>query len=96
METFISVHDKHCRLAFLKLIEASERDQKASDQYDRYKIWASNVGAGHTGQTYKKSLDYQLRETHLYRDQIINILKPSASFRRSGLHQWPARRRVFF
>lgn len=51
------------------------KDLKIQDQYDRYKIWEANTGAGHTGQTYTKSLDYRLREAQQYRDQIVDVLK---------------------
>lgn len=80
MENFISAQHKQCRLAFDKILEASPQDLKIRDQYDRYKIWAANTGAGHTGQAYKKSLDYRLREAHHYRDQIVNVLKQLHQF----------------
>lgn len=75
MEHFISAQDRQCRLAFDKVLESSSQDLKVRDQYDRYKIWAANTGAGHTGQAYKKSLDYRLREAHQYRHQVVNVLK---------------------
>jgi len=75
MEHFISAHDRQCRSGFDKVLQSSSQDSKIQDQYDRYKIWAINTGASHTGQAYKKSLDYRLREAHQYRDQIVNVLK---------------------
>jgi hypothetical protein len=80
MENFISAQDKQCRLAFDQILESAPQDLKIRDQYDRYKIWAANTGAGHAGQAYKKSLDYRLREAYHYRNQIVSVLKQLHQF----------------
>lgn len=74
MESFISTHDQRCRRVFTKLLSDRAQHPKIRDQYDRYKIWAANVGANHMGLTYKKSLDYRLREAPRYRDRIVEVL----------------------
>ncbi|KAK5047951.1 hypothetical protein LTR84_006141 [Exophiala bonariae] len=80
MENFISAQDRQCRLAFDKILEISPKNLKIQDDYDRYKIWAANTGASHTGQTYKKSLDYRLREAQQYRDKVVDVLKQLHQF----------------
>jgi hypothetical protein len=42
----------------------------AQDALDRYKLWAGNVGAMHSGTRYRSSLDYRLREASFYKDQV--------------------------
>lgn len=48
--------------------------KELENQFDRYKVWADNVGAGHTGRKYEYSLDYRLREASFYRDQVAAFL----------------------
>ena len=80
METQIAgVHSK-CYLAFDELIlalEAPTRDfggqipiLEVQDEFDKYKIWAGNVGAAHEGKTSQLSLDYRLREASFYKAQV--------------------------
>jgi hypothetical protein len=43
---------------------------------NRYNMWAGNMGAMHSGQQWKKSLDYRLREASFYKVQVwIIVLK---------------------
>ena len=42
--------------------------QEAADEFDRYKVWAANVGANHNGANSKLSLDYRLREAPFYKE----------------------------
>lgn len=44
-----------------------------SSNFDRYKLWAENVGAPQHGGNYKLSLDYRLREAPFYKDQASNV-----------------------
>ena len=44
------------------------------DEFDRYQLWAGNVGAGH--QSYKLSLDYRLEEATFYRDRVSAASNP--------------------
>lgn len=41
-----------------------------ADEFDKYKLWAANVGAAHSGDLYKISLDYRLREASFYKTQV--------------------------
>ncbi|KAK0507602.1 hypothetical protein JMJ35_010125 [Cladonia borealis] len=45
------------------------------NEFDRYKIWAGNVGAMHKGRQYQISLDYRLSEAAFYRQQVLSFLK---------------------
>ena len=42
------------------------------NEFDRYKVWADNVGAAKHGSNYTLSLDYRLREARFYKDQASN------------------------
>jgi len=60
-------------LAFIDALSSSHRwsDQDAAkDAFDRYKLWAGNVGAMHSNFRYESSLDYRLREAAFYKDQV--------------------------
>lgn len=60
-------------LTFISVLASSRRwnDQNgAQDAFDRYRLWAGNVGAMHSGTRYKSSLDYRLREASFYKDQV--------------------------
>ncbi|KAF2811608.1 uncharacterized protein BDZ99DRAFT_277880 [Mytilinidion resinicola] len=45
------------------------------DEFDKYSIWAGNVGAAFSGQNYRRSLDYRLREASFYKEQVLKLLK---------------------
>ena len=38
------------------------------NEFDRYRLWADNVGAGQ--KKYKLSLDYRLEDASVYRDLV--------------------------
>lgn len=40
------------------------------DEFDKYSMWAGNVGAAFSGQNYRRSLDYRLREASFYKEQV--------------------------
>jgi hypothetical protein len=54
------------------------REQKAlvqiQDDFDRYIVWANNVGAPFRGSDYKRSLDYRLREAGSHKEAVSQIL----------------------
>jgi hypothetical protein len=69
----IALHHADCYFAFQKLCEAaqgSKQYRNILDEFDKYSLWAGNVGAAHSGKTYKLSLDYRLREASLYKEQV--------------------------
>ncbi|KAH0543124.1 hypothetical protein FGG08_002550 [Glutinoglossum americanum] len=79
MECRISEAHAKCFLSFVELISVIEnpvrdfRDQAplkdVLEEFDRYKLWAGNVGAAHSGKYYQISLDYRLREASFYKTQ---------------------------
>jgi hypothetical protein len=76
MDLSISQAHTTCVAAFLALIKAShipytERSNEAQDIFDKYKLWAGNVGAIHSMKRYKLSLDYRLREASFYKSQVL-------------------------
>jgi hypothetical protein len=85
MERLISDAHEICYFSFEELIEAVQhpvRDfhqqltvSQVEDEFDKYKLWAGNVGAAHSGKRYEISLDYRLREASYYKIQV----RPSAS-----------------
>lgn len=76
MDLSISQAHANCVSVFIALVEAShspsykERPNEAQDVFDRYKLWAGNVGAIHGTSQYKLSLDYRLREASFYKSQV--------------------------
>lgn len=83
MENFssFSISEAHCACvdAFASLLEAAvalPSDQRVwsvraiQNAFDKYKVWAGNLGAMHSGRQWKKSLDYRLREASFYKVQV--------------------------
>jgi CheY-like chemotaxis protein len=67
------------RQLLIALTEKSHTgDQKAlahvQDEFDRYIVWAKNVGAPFRGSDYKRSLDYRLREAASHKEAVSKIL----------------------
>lgn len=69
-----------CVDAFTSLLDAAVAlppDQRAwsvgaiQNAFDKYKLWAGNLGAMHSGRQWKKSLDYRLREATFYKTQVL-------------------------
>jgi hypothetical protein len=77
MESTISQAHSTCTVAFLAFIEALQSSSdhqhldEAHDAFDRYRLWAGNMGAMHNGQKYRMSLDYRLREASFYKLQVF-------------------------
>lgn len=76
----ISTYHDRCMQSFSSLINSTVnpvRDfgdqvspKQLSNEFDRYKVWAGNVGARHRGSRYYISLDYRLSEASFYRRQV--------------------------
>src|ERR1700733_4383257 len=83
MGEYISAVDKQCKVHFPAFVEAIHVHQNwitqdirlsdALDEFDRYKVWAANVGAAHSGASYMKSLDYRLREAQYYKEKVSRV-----------------------
>jgi hypothetical protein len=84
MAALISDAHAKCYFAFEDLIDAIQhpvRDFKdqvplkdVQEEFDKYKIWAGNVGAAHSVKRYEISLDYRLREASFFKIQVLNLL----------------------
>ncbi len=81
---FISTHHAECFNSFTALLanppalggaDGTVPTGEITEEFNRYRIWADNVGAGQYGANYKLSLDYHLREALFYKDQVIKILQ---------------------
>jgi hypothetical protein len=90
MELLISAAHADCYGAFERLIEALRHPVRdfgdqlpvtaVEEEFDKYKIWAGNVGAGHFGKRYEISLDYRLREAKFLKDQVCIETAIQSSF----------------
>ncbi|KAE9375902.1 hypothetical protein N431DRAFT_481107 [Stipitochalara longipes BDJ] len=88
MDRLISTQHSKCYTSFQGLTDWLERQsfdfgegercgparREVQEQLIKYRVWAGNVGAFHTGPRYRMSLDYRLREAPFYKDQILNLL----------------------
>ncbi|KAF2136882.1 uncharacterized protein K452DRAFT_322128 [Aplosporella prunicola CBS 121167] len=83
MAAAIAMSHAKCYIAFENFITAihdlayeksAEYLVDVSEEFDKYKLWAGNVGAAHSGKLYKLSLDYRLREATFYKDQVLRLL----------------------
>jgi len=80
MANLISEAHAKCYFAFEDLIEAIKnpvRDfhhqmtlKQVEEEFDKYNLWAGNVGAANSGKRYQISLDYRLREASFYKSQV--------------------------
>ena len=80
MAVLVSEAHAECYFSFEELIAAIQnpiRDfhgqvslGQVQDEFDKYKLWAGNVGAAHSGNRYEISLDYRLREASFYKGQV--------------------------
>ena len=78
--TFISEYHDKCFWSFTALATAVKlpvrnygdqiKPWEVMNEFDRYKIWAGNVGAMHRGRRYQISLDYRLSEANFYKQQV--------------------------
>ncbi|ORY02184.1 hypothetical protein BCR34DRAFT_667757 [Clohesyomyces aquaticus] len=84
MAALISDSHSKCYIAFESLVEALDRPSRdfstqlppksIREEFDKYRIWAGNVGAPHSGRRYDISLDYRLREASFLKKQILDLL----------------------
>jgi hypothetical protein len=80
MAVLISEAHAKCYFSFEELVTATQnpasnlKDQvplgQVQEEFDKYKLWAGNVGAAHSGKRYEISLDYRLREASFYKTQV--------------------------
>jgi hypothetical protein len=80
------IAEAHCRCvdafeALIVAIHAQPAEHFArglafslEDVFDKYKLWSGNVGAIHSGQKWKLSLDYRLREASFYKEQVLAVV----------------------
>jgi hypothetical protein len=61
--------------ATLKDTALVSSQEAIEDAMDKYNMWAGNLGAGHCGPEYQKSLDYRLREASFYKTQVLSLMK---------------------
>ena len=81
-EPIASISDYHdkCYESFVALAAAARlpvRDLgnqleswEVMNEFDRYRVWAGNVGAMHRGRRYQISLDYRLSEAAFYKQKV--------------------------
>ena len=84
MDNSISSYHRRCFEDFLRVLFSLKPPHHlfqqdisftdVSNEFDRYKLWCSNVGAAHDGPNYRLSLDYRLREAPSHKKQISDIL----------------------
>lgn len=81
MDRLISTQHNNCYSSFQNLVDSLQHpprdfgDQlppvlyEVQEQLVRYRAWAGNVGATHSGSRWRISLDYRLREAPFYKEQ---------------------------
>jgi len=84
MAEIVSSAHARCFFAFESLIRALKQPARdfqdqisprdVHNEFDKYTIWAGNVGAAHSGKRYEISLDYRLREASFLREQVLKLL----------------------
>jgi hypothetical protein len=84
MAELVSSAHARCFFAFESLIRALKQPARdfqdqisprdVQNEFDKYRIWAGNVGAAHSGKRYEISLDYRLREASFLREQVSKLL----------------------
>ncbi|KAF1833831.1 hypothetical protein BDW02DRAFT_648127, partial [Decorospora gaudefroyi] len=84
MAELISSAHARCFFAFESLIRALKQPARdfqdqisprdVHNEFDKYTIWAGNVGAAHSRKRYEISLDYRLREASFLREQVSKLL----------------------
>lgn len=92
----MSIAQRHrdCHLSFQELCEAARSSEQCHhtllDEFDKYCLWAGNVGATHSGAD-RLSLDYRLREASFYKDQVphVFLLDAKAPYISQWAHMLP-------
>ena len=77
---YISTHVEECGAVFRSLVTAlaeaphfaaQARLETVNDEFDRFKIWAGNIGAYKKG---RRSLEYRLRDAVHLKAETLNLL----------------------
>ena len=68
----VYISDRHGQLARAFNELKAELQTQTRFKFDRYRVWAENVGAAKSESNYGLSLDYRLREAPFYKDQASN------------------------
>lgn len=58
------------------------------DEYERYRVWAGNLGAHHPPQK-RVSLDYRLRDAAFYKQRVIKVLIDLQDSLKKGTYSSP-------
>jgi hypothetical protein len=84
MESKLSDLYHRCHVSFRLLVTALKSPKRdigsqmplrdAENEFDKFRLWAGNVGAIHSGDEYNISLDYRLRESPFYRDRVCTAI----------------------
>lgn len=91
-----SIHHSYadCKLAFERLIQVLDApnrhfgDQMPAkgvlNEYGRFKVWSGSVGANHPPQK-RVSLDYRLKDSQFYGDNVLDIISRLADTLQKGM-----------
>jgi hypothetical protein len=84
MDSSISDYHHRCLTEFQRVLSSLSEPNHlfqhdisftdVSNEFDRYKLWSSSVGAPHNGPRYRISLDYRLREAPSHKKLVGDIL----------------------
>ena len=74
-EPLISTTYAQCHSKFQELVgiignNSLEELKRFADEFAKFKLWAGNMGAMHSGKTYEISLDYRLKLAPFYKAQV--------------------------
>jgi hypothetical protein len=84
MAELVSSAHARCFFAFESLIRALKQPARdfqdqislrdVHNEFNKYTIWAGNIGAAHSRKQYEILLDYRLREASFLREQVLKLL----------------------
>ena len=84
MAELVSSAHARCFFAFESFIRALKQPARdfqdqipltdIHNEFDKYTVWAGNVGAAHSGKRYEISLDYRLREASFLKERVLKLL----------------------
>lgn len=74
-EPLISAVYAQCHSKFEELVDIIRNDwreelKQFADEIAKFKLWAGNMGAMHSGRRYEISLDYRLKRAPFYKAQV--------------------------
>jgi len=81
-DLYSSCHDAF--QALLSAVRSPKRElgdqmppRDVESELDKFILWADNVGAIHSGDSYEMSLDYRLRKSPFYQDRVcLSVIVP--------------------